>query len=812
MESSDGANGGLDAAALYARCDPAEFGFETTAELEDLRGEVVGQSRAMDAVRFGVEVGREGYNVFALGPPGAGKRALVRRLVEERAAGEPTPPDWAYVNNFERPNRPRLLRLPADTGAALRRDMEELAERLRPALSAAFESEEYQTRRQTMEEEYRERSEQALEGLRSKAVASGLALIRTPLGWAFAPVGDGQILSPEEVARLPEDERRRLESEVGRLEGELQEVLGRMPRWERERTRRLEDLNREIAEFAVGHLIGDLRDRYSEVAEAVEHLEAVRQDIVRSVGEIVGTQSGAATRSEEPPSGPVGAQGMRRYWVNAITDGVAHDGELGGAPVVYEDNPTYQNLIGRVEYVSQMGALVTDFNLIMPGALHRANGGYLVLDARSVLSQPYAWEGLKRALRSREIRIETLGQALGLVSTVSLEPEPVPLDVKVVLVGDRLLYYLLCDLDPDFGELFKVEADFDDTTLRNQENEALFARLMGTVARQENLRPLDRSGVARAIEHLSRQAGDAEKLSTHLQTVVDLLGEADYWAGRNGNGNVGAAEVQRAVDARTERSGRLPERLREETLRGTLLVDTDGEAVGQINGLSVLRLGGSSFGHPNRITARAQLGKGQVTDIEREVELGGPIHSKGVLILSGFLGGRYSADRPLSLSASLVFEQSYGGVEGDSASSAELYALLSAISGLPIRQSLAVTGSVNQHGRVQAIGGVNEKIEGFFDICDARGLTGYQGVIIPASNVKNLMLRADVVEAVAAGRFHVYPVENVDRGMEILTGVPAGERDEGGAYSEGSVNALVEGRLAEFAEQQMRFAQSVREE
>lgn len=807
MGSSGGANGGLDAASLRARCDPDGFDFETTAELEDLEG-AIGQSRAADAVRFGVEVGREGYNVFALGPPGTGKRTLVRRFVEGRAAEQPPPPDWAYVNNFERPNRPRLLRLPPNAGARLRQEMERLSEQLRPALSSAFESEEYQARRQAIDDELKERSERAFDELRKGAEAAGFALLRTPVGWAFAPVGDGRVLSPEEVAKLPEERRRRLESEVEALEGDLQQVLRRMPRWERERAGRVDELNREIAEFAVGHLIGDLQGRYARVGSVVEYLEAVRKDIVRNVRVIVGPQPGGPSGPEVPQSGAAGPQGMRRYLVNALTNGGPGQ---DGAPVVYEDNPTYQNLVGRVEYASQMGALVTDFNLIMPGALHRANGGYLILDARKVLSQPYAWEALKRVLRSREIRIESLGQALGLVSTVSLEPEPVPLDVKVILIGDRLLYYLLCDLDPDFGELFKVEADFDDRTERTRDNELLYARLMATVARKEGLRPLDRQGVARVIEHLSRVAGDAEKLSSSLRTVADLLGEADHWAGRDGNGRIGAAEVQRAIDARVRRSDRLRERLREETLRGTVLVDTGGERVGQVNGLSVIRLGGFDFGHPSRITARVRMGKGEVVDIEREVELGGPLHSKGVLILSAFIGARYAAELPLSLSASLVFEQSYGGVEGDSASSAELYALLSAISGLTVRQSLAVTGSVDQHGRVQAIGGVNEKIEGFFDLCVARGLTGSQGVLIPASNVKNLMLREDVVEAVAAGAFHVYPVETVDGGIELLTGTPAGEPDERGDYAEGSVNRLVQDRLSEMSERRLRLAGTPRD-
>lgn len=797
----------LDVEALRRRCDPDQFDFESTEELEDLH-EPVGQARAVDAVRFGVEVGLEGYNVFALGPPGTGKRTLVRHFIEERAVGGAAPPDWAYVNNFEHPNKPRLLRLPPNTGAELRRDMDWLAEQLRPSLSAAFESEEYQTRRQVIEEEFKERSEGAFEGLRRKAEDRGLALLRTPLGWAFAPVRDGRVLKPEEVAGLEEETRRGMESEVGALERELQEVLRRMPRWQQERAKRVSELNRDITQFAVGHLIGELQEKYSKIDGVLDHLTAVRQDVVRHVREIVAPQPGAPETLSGPTSG---SQSLRRYWINTLTRDDEGD-ETVGAPVVYEDNPTYQNLIGRVEYVSQMGALVTDFNLIMPGALHRANGGYLILEARKVLAQPYAWEGLKQALSSRQIRIESLGQALGLVSTVSLEPEPIPLDVKVILLGDRLLYYLLYALDPDFGELFKVEADFDDRTERTFENELLYARLMGAVAHKEQLRPLDSSGIARAIEHLSRVAGDAEKLSTHLQTMVDLIGEADYWAGREGNGRIGAAEMERTIDARVRRSDRLRERLQEETLRKTILVDTEGENVGQINGLSVLQLGDFSFGRPSRITARVRMGRGEMVDIEREVELGGPIHSKGVLILSGFLGARYSAERPYSLSASLVFEQSYGGVEGDSASSAELYALLSAISELPIKQSLAVTGSVNQHGQVQAIGGVNEKIEGFFEVCEASGLTGEQGVLIPVSNVKHLMLREDVIDAVAANKFHVYAVETVDEGMELLAGVPAGERDEYGNYPEGSVNYLVETRLAKLNEKWLRFTRPVRDE
>jgi len=461
--------------------------------------------------------------------------------------------------------------------------------------------------------------------------------------------------------------------------------------------------------------------------------------------------------------------------------------------------------VGRIEHMAQMGTLVTDFNLIKAGALYRANGGYLILDARKVLLQPFAWEELKRALRSREIRIEVLGQTLSLVSTVSLEPEPIPLNVKVILLGERMLYYTLYQADPDFGELFKVAADFEDEMARTADNHLLYARMIGTIARQEGIRPLDRAAVARVIEQSARLAGDADKLSTHVHSVADLLREADYWAGEAQHPVIDAPDVQHAIDAQIRRLDRVRERIQEEIQRGTILIDTQGTAVGQVNGLSVLSMGQFAFGRPSRITARVRLGRGEVVDIEREVALGGPIHSKGVLILSAYLGARYASDRPLSLSASLVFEQSYSGVEGDSASSAELYALLSALADLPVKQGLAVTGSVNQRGQVQAIGGVNEKIEGFFDICRAQGLTGEQGVLIPASNVKYLMLRHDVVAAVAAGQFQVYAVETIDQGIELLTGVPAGERDDTGEFPAGSVNQRVEARLIALAEKRLAF-------
>ncbi len=547
----------------------------------------------------------------------------------------------------------------------------------------------------------------------------------------------------------------------------------------------------------------------TDLPQVVTFLAETQKDIIENVDEFLAPPGNplAAMFGAAAPFASRDSGFLRRYQVNLLVD---HSGNHGAA-VVYEDHPTYQNLIGQVEYIAHLGALSTDFNLIRSGAMHRANGGYLILDAYKLLLQPYAWEALKRSLRSSQIRIESLGQMLSLVSTVSLDPEPVPLNVKVVLVGERLLCYLLCSFDSEFNELFKVAADFEEQMNRSADTDVLYARLIGTIARRDGLLPFDSSAVGRVIERSSRVAGNSEKISTHRRTLADLLREADYWARQAAQVAVRAEDVQRAIDAQIRRADRMRERLLEEVLQGTLLVDTHGEKVGQVNGLSVFELAQFAFGHPSRITARTRMGKGEVIDIEREVELSGPIHSKGVLILSGFLGARYAADHPLSLSASLVFEQSYGAVEGDSASSAELYALLSALAGVPIKQSLAVTGSVNQHGQIQAIGGANEKIEGFFDLCKARGLDG-QGVIIPVSNVRHLMLRHDVIDAVRSGTFKIYAVETIDQGIEILTGLPAGERDASGKFPEGSVNQKVETRLIAFAERRLAAVRQTKAE
>jgi lon-related putative ATP-dependent protease len=790
----------LAAQELCRRCEPERFAFRTTEELPDLE-EVLGQPRALGAIEFGVGIRREGYNLFAMGPEGIGRHTIVRRHLESQARRLPAPPDWCYVFNFETPHKPRAIRFPAGAAGPFRQKMERLVEELRAAIHGAFETDEYRTRRQEIESELGERQEKAIGEIGDKARAQGIGLLRTPTGFGFAPVRKDKVMSPEEFHALPEEEQKRLEEVIGRLQEELERAIHELPKARREALRRLRELNREVTRAAVNSLIDDLKAEYRELRQVQEYLARVQEDVLDHAEAFRQPKDGG----EQPtlfgiPLGPPGESSeaqFRRYQVNVL---IAHE-ERQGAPIVYEDHPSHDALVGRIEHISQMGALVTDFTLIKAGALHRANGGYLILDALKVLTQPLAWEALKRALRSREIRTQSLAQELSIVSTVSLEPEPIPLDLKVVLVGQRFLYYLLYAYDPEFAELFKVAVDFDEDMPREPANDLLYARTIATLARREGLRALERGAVARVIDAAARDAGDAEKISVRMRTLADLLREADYWAGAAGRSVIAREDVQRAVDTQIERADRVRQRLQESIVRGSLLIDTSGERVGQVNGLAVMQLGDYAFGSPHRITARTRLGGGGVVDIERESELGGPIHSKGVLILSGFLTGRYATRKPLSLAASLVFEQSYGGVEGDSASSAELYALLSALADAPVRQSLAVTGSVNQHGDVQAIGGANQKIEGFFDLCRARGLAGDQGVLIPRSNVKNLMLRQDVVEAVAAGKFAIYPVDTADQGIEILTGVPAGEIDR-----------RVEERLADYAERARAFGAPARKE
>ncbi|MCG7977740.1 MAG: AAA family ATPase [Candidatus Thiodiazotropha endolucinida] len=782
--------------ALCRHCDPDQFNFDTTDELEDLEG-FIGQERATESLHFGLGVEHKGYNLYALGPAGAGKSAMVRKFLKALAAERPIPSDWFYVNNFSDARKPHAVALPAGQGVMFKEDMEQLVIDLQEAIPLVFESDEYHTRRQAKEDRLEERQENAMAAMQKKAEEKHIALINTPTGFTLGPKQNDKILGPEQFHKLPEKEQEAIEQDVKALQEELRRTLHAIPQWQKEAREEISKLNREMTASAVHHLIDAVREKYRDNEAVIAFLDRVEDDVINNYQQFLPHDERKPTLFGLPLSQQEeGPPWHYRYRVNLL---LTHEAN-GGAPIVYEDLPGYNNLVGRIEHRAHLGALETDFTMIRPGALHRANGGYLILDALKLLFQPFAWETLKRVLQSGEIRIESLAQITSLISTQSLEPEPIPLHVKVVLLGERHIYYLLQALDPEFDELFKVAVDFDDDLVRDSHNEHHYGQLVATLARQHKLRPLDRYAVARVIDRSMRLADDNERLSSHMRSLTDLIQQADFWAGEQGHKLISRDDVQQAIEAQIHRADRVQRRLQDEVVRGTLMIATDGEVVGQINGLSVVLLGDQRFGHPNRITARARLGKGQVVDIEREVELGGPIHSKGVYILSGFIAGRYVPDYPLSLSASLVFEQSYGGVEGDSASSAELYALLSALSGLPIKQQFAVTGSVNQMGEVQAIGGVNEKIEGFFDICRTRGLSGHQGVLIPSANTKHLILREDVVQAVKAGEFAVYPIENIDQGIALLTGTPAGTRDENGEFPEDSVNGRVEASLIRFSE------------
>ncbi len=797
----------LDAQELRRTCSTEGWSFETTDDAPPFEG-VLGQPRALAAVDFGVGVRGEGFNLYAAGPQGLGKHSLVGQILRERAALLPAPSDWCYVNNFSEVEKPRLIEVPAGRGHTLRRGMLEFVDSVASALAATFESDEYQTRRQLIDQEVGELQEEAVAELNEKAGKKDLALLRTPMGIAFAPMKDGEVLAPADLEELEEKEREHLGQQIESLQEELKALFRKLPRLQRERRKKLRELNRQVSLVTVRPLVEELEEAWRDLPQVMDFLEEVQRDVIENARSFI-----SSTSQREQEQGEAAANGSlepaltRRYGVNVLVDHSEDD----AAPVVYEDNPTYTNLLGRVDYIPRMGALVTDFGLIRPGALHRANGGYLILDADRLLAQPFSWQALKRTLQSGLVRIESLGQAYGAVSTYSLEPEPMPLETKVVLLGDHRLYYLLSLHDPDFRELFKVNADFDDALGRDEENEDLYARLVARLVRESELRPFDRGAVAATVEQAARISSDGRRLSLSMGHLRDFMREASWKAGQAGRDQVTRADFEAAVDARAYRSDRLYERTLESIERGTILLDTEGSRVGQVNGLSVIQLGEHSFGRPSRITARVRLGSGKVVDIEREVDLSGPLHSKGVLILAGFLGARFALEHPLSLHATLVFEQSYGGIDGDSASSTELYALLSALAGLPLKQGIAVTGSVNQHGEVQPIGGVNEKVEGFFDACDARGLTGEQGVLIPETNVEHLMLHRRVVEAVADGRFHLWAVRHVDEGIALLTGTPAGVADSDGNWPAGSVNARVQKRLDGFAAARQRHRARKRE-
>ncbi|MCS7285780.1 MAG: AAA family ATPase [Anaerolineae bacterium] len=758
----------------------------TSLELEP-PAEIIGQERAVRALNFGLEMDKRGFNIFVAGLPGTGRMTAVLSFLEKLAAQKPVPPDWCYVYNFKDPYRPRALRLPPGKGQLFKRQVREFIEAARREIPTAFESEDYAARREALEVEFNTRRQELFNLLGRKAREQGFLLQSSPAGIFIIPTKEGQPLSQEAFESLPEEEKFQIVQRKSAVEAELREAFRELRRMEREFQDRLKELDKSVVGNIISRYLEELLETYQDYPGVREYLEEVRNDIHENIEQFRQPQE------KVPPE--VRERIWRRYEVNVLVD----NSELKGAPVVTELNPTYTNLIGRIEKEAVFGALMTDFTLIKAGALHKANGGYLVIQAEDLLRNPFAWEGLKLALANGKVIVEEVGEKLGFITTRGLQPEPIPLDVKVVLIGTPYLYYLLYSLDEQFKELFKVKADFDTRMDRDGNNIRAYCSFICGVVQRENLLPFDASGMAKIVEFGSRLAGDQDKLSTRFAEIADIIREAHFWAEKDSSSFVKAEHVQKALDERVYRSNLIQERIQEMIEKGVILIDTEGEKVGQVNGLSVVNLGDFAFGRPTRITASIGVGKEGIVDIERETKLGGPIHTKGVLILTGYLLNKYAQDKPLTLAARLVFEQSYEGVEGDSASAAEVFALLSALSGLPIKQGIAVTGSLNQKGEIQAIGGVNEKIEGFFEVCKAKGLNGQQGVVIPKANVSNLMLKEEVIEAVKEGKFHIWAIETVDEGIEILTGVKAGERREDGTFEENTVNYLVDKRLRELS-------------
>lgn len=778
-------------------CQPEALPFATTDDLPP--GEsIVGQDRAVRSIDFGMAVPQPGYNVFVAGPTGTGRSTYTQSKVAKVAAARPAPADWIYVHNFQQSDQPIAIALPPGQGARFRREVERLVDELRDSIRKLFASETFEAKRSGVVQSFEQQANAIWRELEQEARRLGFALQRTPMGIATVPVSpSGDPLADEQVAQLTAAQRQELERRARSLQENVADATRKVRVIEREAKEAVQDVERSAVLSVASHAVDALKQPYAGHTRIVDWLDRFLADVIERHDDF--KDEGEAQPSL--PFLPPRRAEFTRYRVNLLID----NGQARGAPVVFESNPTYYNLFGKSEYRGEFGAMVTDFTMIKPGALHRANGGYLILQARDVLTSPLSWEALKRALKSREIRIENIGEQYGMFPTATLRPEPIALNVKVILIGAPLLYHLLYQYDEDFPKLFKIKADFDVDIERTDAALVEYARAIGTICKREGLLPFDRSAVARTLEQSARIADDQQRLSMRFNEMVDVIYEASAWAKSEGATVVSAPHVRRAIEERIRRSNRIEERIRELIRDGQLLVTVDGGASGQVNGLSVLVLGDYAFGRPSRITARTFVGGRGVVNIERETQMSGRIHTKGVFTLSAYLGGKYAQQRPLSLSASLTFEQTYEEVDGDSAASTELYALLSDLSGLPIAQGIAVTGSVNQKGEIQPIGGVNEKVEGFFHVCKVLGLTEHQGVMIPRQNLRNLMLTDEVTDAIRQGRFHIWAVRTIDEGLEVLTGVPAGDPDAEGRFPNGSVNALVSRRLDELAERLRRF-------
>jgi lon-related putative ATP-dependent protease len=784
---------GLSYEKLRKSCDPKTLNCESSAELTP-RDVIIGQERAIRALNFGLTIKRRGFNMYVAGAAGTGRITAVGKFLEVAAKKDPSPDDWCYVYNFRDGYTPKSLRFPPGKAVVFQGEMEALVKSVLQEIRNAFESEEYANHREETIKSFQQQKQVMLENLNKQAYEQGFVLQATPVGLMTIPLINGKPVSEEDFAGLPPDQRNEIASKQDQLQTMIESTLRQVKGLDKDAGEELQKLDQRVGQYAISQLVQELRRNYEGQDHVLAYLEQVEKDILENLVRF-------KPEGEEKPAGMMQMsagkdQPTQKYMVNVVVD----NSELTGAPVVIEQNPTYINLIGLIEQEARFGTLVTDFTLIRKGSLHKANGGYLVLPVDELLTNPLAWESLKRALENGEIVIEDAREKVGYLTTKSLRPEPIPLDVKVILIGRPLIYELLYLNDERFREHFKVKVDFDTQMDRTDENMRNYAFLVSTVCQQEGLKHLNAEAIAGVVEYGSRLAGDQEKLSTRFGEIADIVREASFYADEDGVELVSVDHVNKAIDERYYRSSMIQERIDELIKRDVIKIELSGEQVGQVNGLSVIELGDISFGQPNRITATVGIGREGLIDIEREAELGGPIHSKGVMILSGYLTNRFAQDKPMSLSARLVFEQSYSGVEGDSASSTELYALLSELSGLPVKQGIAVTGSVNQKGEVQAIGGVNEKIEGFFEICKAKGLNGEQGVMIPLSNASNLMLKKDVIDAVKNGQFQIWPVETIEEGIEILTGVKADERKEDGIYNEETVFGRVDKRLKSLAE------------
>jgi len=801
------AQGVTELTAEQARqaCDPGQFHFRSTEDLQPLE-EVIGQERALRSISFGIDIRRPGYHMYALGPVGTGKTTTVQKYLEHEAASRPVPDDWLYVNNFADADKPRAFRLPAGTGCRLKADMDRLVDELQSVVPRIFESTEYTKRQEELGGDIQKKQQAMLQEVDEFARSKGLVIVQTPQGLLITPTQNGNVLTPDQVEKLDEQMKAQVEQSREEVEGRLREAMRSVQQLHRDARERVNDLDRQSVAFAVDHMIDELKERYAQFEPVVKLLDEIRKDILENVPAIKQIRQMQQMQEQTPWAGML-AQGQQgpgfdKYRVNLIVNNC----DTKGAPVILARNPSYHNMVGRVEHQGQFGMLVTNFSMIKAGLLHKANGGYLILDVRDVLTKPMAYEGLKRSLKNGVVEIEPMGEAYGLIATHTLEPEPIPLDIKVVLIGEPMIYYMLFAYDPDFQELFKVKVDFSLRMERTPETTEQYARFIATVCKEEGLKHFDPSGVAKVVEHGSRMINHQNKLITKFGDIVDLLRESSFWAEKNGHELVIGEDVKKAIDEHVYRSNQIEQLLNDAIAEGVIMIDVDGAKAGQINGLAVMSMGDYAFGKPSRITATINVGDEGVVNIDREVKMGGRIHNKGAMILASFLSSKYATETPFALSAHLTFEQVYEEIEGDSASSTELYALLSALSSFPIRQDLAVTGSVNQYGQVQAIGGVNEKIEGYFDIIRiTTGLSGQHGVMIPATNVKHLMLREDVVQAIREGKFHIYPIATIDEGISLLTGKPAGEMQPDGTYPAGTVNAAVHAKLKDLAQKVKGF-------